>query len=62
MYFKLEKSAQQGHPISLCLEILLTKNNGNIKGIKLTEKTFLYTAYTDDSTFFLKVKTRSRNY
>ena len=61
-YFKLEKSTQQGHPISLCLEMLLTKNNRNIKGIKLIEKTFLYTAYADDSTYFLKVKTRSRNY
>ena len=31
----------------------------NIKGIKMFENTFLYTAYADVSTFFLKDK---RNY
>ena len=64
-YFKLEKGAQQGNPVSaylfiLCLVILfkLIKNK-NIEGIKLFENTFLYIAYADDSTFFLKNK---RNY
>ena len=35
---------------------MLIKNNKNIKGIKMFENTFLYTAYADDSTFFLKDK------
>ena len=35
---------------------MLIKNNKNIKGIKMFEKTFLCTAYEDDSTFFLKDK------
>ena len=58
-HFKLEKGALQGNPVSvhllkLCLKILfkLIKNNKNIKGIKIFEKNFLYTAYADDSTFF----------
>ena len=61
--FKLEKSARQGNPVSaylfiLFLEILfmLIKQNKNIKVIKMFENTFLYTAYADDSTFFLKDK------
>ena len=60
-YFKLEKGARQGDPVSaclfkLCLEILfmLIKNNKNIKSIKMFENTFIYNAYADDSTFFLK--------
>ena len=32
---------------------MLIKNNKYIEVIKLFEKTFLYTAYADDSTFFL---------
>ena len=62
-YFKLEKGARQGDPVSAylfirCLEILfmLIKNNKNIKGIKIFENTFLYTAYADDDTLFLKDK------
>ena len=62
-YFKLEKGMRQGDLVSvylfvLCLEILfmLIKNNKNIKGIEMFENTFLYTSYTDDSTFFLKDK------
>ena len=44
--------------LRLCLEVLfmLIKNNKNIKGIKILENTFLYTAYADDKTFFLKDK------
>ena len=33
---------------------MLIKNNKNVKGIKMFENTFLYTAHADDSTFFLK--------
>ena len=41
-----------------CLVILflLIKNNKNTNGIKMFENTFLYIAYADDRTFFLKDK------
>ena len=40
----------------LCLEILfiLIKNDPNIKGIEIFEHCYLYTAYAEDTTFFLK--------
>ena len=40
----------------LYLEILfiLIKNDPNIKGIEIFEYCYLYTAYADDTTFFLK--------
>ena len=57
------KKVRQGNPVSaylfiLSLEILfmLIKQNKNIKVIKMFKNTFLYTAYADDSTFFLKYK------
>ena len=60
-YFKLEKGARQGDPISaylfiLAIEVLflLIKNNNNIKGLSIFEHVYLYTAYADDSTFFLE--------
>ena len=60
-YFPLQRGACQGDPISanlfvLCLEILfiLIKNDPNIKGIEIFEHCYLYTAYADDTTFFLK--------
>ena len=60
-YFKLERGTRQGDPISaylfiLVLEIafLFTMKNENIKGLNVFEKTFFYTAYADDTTFFLK--------
>ena len=59
--FKLEKGTKQGEPISayffiLVLEIvfLFTKESKKINGLDILDKTFLYTAYTDDTTFFLK--------
>ena len=60
-YFKLERGTRQRDPISaylfiLALEIvfLILKRNKNIKGIELFQQEFLYTAYADDTTFFLK--------
>ena len=60
-YFKIEKGAQQGDPVSaylfiLCLEILfkIVENNIDIKSHKILESTFLYTSHADDMTFFLK--------
>ena len=64
-YFKLEKGARQGDPVSaylfiLSLEILfmLIKNNKNIKCIKMFENIFLYAAYADDSTYFLTERSK----
>ena len=60
-YFNLERGARQGDPISaylfiIALEVLfiLIKNNNKIEGLEIVDHTFLYTAYADDSTFFLK--------
>ena len=60
-YFKLEKSAPLGDPVSaylfiLFLEILFTivKNNKGIKSLKHLGNTFLCIAYADGTTFFLK--------
>ena len=59
-YFNLEKGARQGDPISaylfiLALEVLfeLIKNNDDIRGITIFNHAFLYTAFADNSTFFL---------
>ena len=48
-YFKLQKDARQGDPIStylfiLCLEIVLTliKANKRVKGIDIFEHTYVY--------------------
>ena len=61
--FKLEKGTRQGDPISaylliLVLEIIFQciKENKNIKGLNIFNHIFLYTAYADDTTFFLKDK------
>ena len=59
--FKLEKSAEQEDPISvhffiLFLEIffMFVKNNPKVKGSNIFKHEFLYTAYADYITFFLK--------
>ena len=63
-YFKLERGTRQGDPILgylfiLVLEIafLLIIQNESINGLNIFEKTFLYTTYADNTTFFLKGKT-----
>ena len=60
-YFKLERDARQGNPISaylfvLVLEIffILIKNNPKVKGLNIFKHEFLYNAYANDTTFFLK--------
>ena len=60
-YFKVEKGTRQGNPISaymfmLVLEIvfLFTKESKKINGLNMFDKTFLYTAYAEGTTFFLK--------
>ena len=60
-YFKLEKGAREGDPISayfstLVLEIffIFVKSNPKVKGLNIFKHKFLNTAYADDTTFFLK--------
>ena len=59
-YFKLEKGARQVDLISaylfiMALEIIfaMIKSNPNIKGLNIFNHNYLYTAYADDTTFFL---------
>ena len=60
-YFKLERGARQDDPISAYIFILVLQiaclfilQNENINGFHVFEKAFLYTAYADNTTFFLK--------
>ena len=62
-HFELQKGARQGDPISaylfiLCLEIvfILIKANKRVKGINIFKHTYLYSAYADSTTFFLRDK------
>ena len=59
-YFQLNRGAHQGDPISaylfiLVMEVLFTliKNNEKVQGLDMLNYRFLYSAYADDSTFFL---------
>ena len=60
-YFKLERETRQGDPISAYLFIIvletvfrIIKETSNIEGFEIFQKKFIYTAYTKDTTFFLK--------
>ena len=60
-YFKLERGTRQGDPISAYLFIIvlevvfrIIKETSNIEGFEIFQKKFIYTAYADDTTFFLK--------
>ena len=59
--FKLERETIQGDPIlaylfTLALEVVfsLIKANPDIKGLQFFSHTLLYSAYADDTTFFLR--------
>ena len=47
-YFKLERGTEQGDPIFAYLFIIV------LEGFEIFQKKFIYTAYADDTTFFLK--------
>ena len=60
-YFKLERGTRQVDPISaylfiIALEVvfLIIKETSNIKGFEIFQKKFIYTAYMDDTTFFVR--------
>ena len=60
-YFKLERGTRQGDPISAYLFIIvlevvfrIIKETSNIEGFEIFQKKFIFTAYADDTTFFLK--------
>ena len=59
-YFKLEKNARQGDPISAYFFIIalvfifaIIKNNPNIKRFNIFNHNYIYNAYADKATFFL---------
>ena len=59
-YFKSEEESHQGHWIPACLFILVLEisfsivlTNENIQELNISNYTFLYVVYADDTTFFL---------
>ena len=67
-YFRLERGARQGDQTSaylfiLALDVLFIfiKFNKNIDGINVFNHEYLYTAYADDTTFFLNNQTSVKN-
>ena len=58
-YFELQKDDPIfAYLFILCLEIvfILIKANKRVKGINIFKHTYLYSAYADDTTFFLRDK------
>ena len=58
-YFKLERGTPQGDLISaylfiLVLEVVFAVIKSNIDKLRIFEHDFLYTAYADDTTFFVE--------
>ena len=51
-YFKLERGTRQEDPVSAYFSLI--KANRHIEGLQFFSHTFLYTAYADDTTFFLR--------
>ena len=63
-YFKFTRGTPQGNPMSVYLFILMLevviaviKWNQNIDKLRIFGYDFLYTAYADDTTFFVKNQT-----
>ena len=68
-YFKLERGTIQGGPLSTYLFIIILKiafikikRKPNFKSLNVCNNDFLYTAYTDDTTSFYKMKNLQKKY
>ena len=55
-YFKLQRGTRQGDLFIIALEAVfsLIKTNPDIEGLQFFNHTFLYSAYADDTTIFLR--------